>query len=274
MKYCNKLSVKLKTIEFNRQMSTIFILSIFLAIILSEYIFVYLNAGYGIVLCLSVTLLIYIIVSAVKMNYNFILSAESLALLPLYVMFTASLPWFFVSQDLLMPAIYSIILALCFWHIHEKNIDFKDVGLKTDKLAKYAVIGAAIGFFTGHIEYFVLLPEPSHPFFELKYLFRDIVYMTLFVGLGEELLFRGLIQNDLIKLFGVNKGIIGQAFLFGIMHMTWRSPMELLFTGIAGLLFGILYHKTGSLTGPIVFHGINNTMLVAVLPYYYSGLLI
>lgn len=265
--------MKLKTIEFSRQQATIFILSIFLAIIISEYIFVYLSAGQGILLCLGATLLIYLIVSAIKMNHDFVQSAESLALIPLYVMFTSSLPWFFVSQDLLMPAIYSIILALCFWHMHEKNIEPETVGLKTNKLLKYAVIGAFIGFFTGQIEYLVILPEPSYPAFELKYLFRDFVYMTFFVGLGEELLFRGLIQNDLIKIFGVNKGILGQAFLFGIMHMTWRSPLELLFTGIAGLLFGIFYHKTDSLMGPIVFHGINNTMLVAVLPYYYSGLL-
>ncbi|MEZ5336048.1 MAG: CPBP family intramembrane glutamic endopeptidase [Methanolobus sp.] len=262
-----------KTIEFNRIQATVFILVIFVAIIIAEYIFVYYDAGYGIVVCLALALAIYIIASVIKMNKSIEDSAESLSLIPLYVLFTASLPWFFISQELLLPAVYSIILALCFWHMYEKDIDPASVGLKKGNILKFTIIGILIGFFTGQIEYLVIRPEPSYPTFEIKYMLRDLVFMTVFVGIGEELLFRGIIQNDLIKAFGTNKGILGQAFLFGIMHMTWRSPLELLFTGLAGLLFGIFYHKTGSLTGPIVFHGINNTMLVAILPYYYSGLL-
>lgn len=265
--------VKLKKIELNDFQATWFIIDIFVAIVIAEYIFTYLNAGEGILLCLGLTILIYVIISGIDMKQGFIHSAESLALIPLYVLFTSSLPWFFINQQFLMPAVYSIILALCFWHMHEKNILPENVGLKGDNLLKYAAIGALIGLCTGPIEYWVLKPAASFPTFELKYLFRDLIYMTFFVGLGEELLFRGLIQNDLISAFGTKIGIFGQAFLFGIMHMTWRSPLELLFTFLAGLLFGILYRKTGTLTGPIVFHGINNVMLVAVLPYYFSGLI-
>ena len=265
--------MKLKTIEFNKLQSTLFIISIFLAIVISEYIFVYHDAGYGIVLCLLVTITIFIIISAITMDKIFVICAESLALIPIYVLFTSSLPWFFIDQQFLLPAVYSIILALCFWHMHEHNIQPKSIGLKKDKLLKYALIGTVIGIFTGQIEYLVLQPSPAFPTFELKYLIRDLIYMTFFVGIGEEILFRGLIQNDLVNAFGTKKGIIGQAFLFGVMHMTWRSPLELIFTFFAGLLFGILYHKTGSLTAPIVFHGVNNTVLVAILPYYFTGLL-
>ncbi len=266
--------VKLKNIEFNKLQSTLFIISIFLAIVISEYIFVYHDAGYGIVLSLFITIAIYAIVSAITMDHIFVICAESLALIPLYVLFTSSLPWFFIDQQFLLPAVYSIILALCFWHMHEHNIQPNSIGLKKHKLLKYAIIGTIIGCITGPIEYLVLQPAPAFPTFEFKFLFRDIIYMTFFVGIGEEILFRGLIQNDLINAFGTKKGIIGQAFLFGVMHMTWRSPLELAFTFFAGLLFGILYHKTGSLTAPIVFHGVNNTVLVAILPYYFSGLLI
>ena len=196
-------------------------------------------------------------------------SAEALALVPLYVMFTSSLPWFFIDQTFLMPAVYSIVLALCFWHIYYKNLDFSDVGLIPGNYIKFIIIGVMIGFFTGIIEYFVLLPAPSFPSFEVKYFLRDAVYMLLFVGLGEELLFRGIIQNELIRTFGVRWGIVGQGFLFGIMHMTWRSVPELGFTFLAGILLGYLYYRTGSLTAPIVLHGVNNIMLVAVLPYIF-----
>lgn len=254
--------------------ATSFIALIFLAIVLSQYVFVYRDVGYGILVCLLITLVIYILISAATMETKFIASAESLALIPIYVLFTSSLPWFFINQQFLLPAVYSIILALCFWHMHENDLQLSDVGINSKNLLRFAIIGAVIGFFTGQIEYQVLKPAPSFPAFEIKYLLRDLFYMTFFVGLGEEILFRGLIQKNLIGAFGVRAGVFGQAFLFGIMHMTWRSPLELVFTFFAGLLFGILYHKTGSLTAPVVFHGVNNAMLVAVLPYYFSGLLI
>lgn len=266
--------MELKKLELNNSQATLFIVLIFAAIVISQYTFVYYDAGYGIVLCLFVALAIYIIISAISMQDTFTASAESLALIPIYVLFTSSLPWFFIDQQFLLPAVYSIILGLCFWHMYEKNIPFDSVGFTRKRLLKYALIGIAIGFFTGQIEYQVLKPAPSFPTFELTYLFRDLMYMTFFVGIGEELLFRGLIQNDLIGSFGVRTGIIGQAFLFGIMHLTWRSPLELVFTFFAGLLFGMLYYKTKSLTAPVAFHGFNNTMLVAILPYYFAGMMI
>jgi len=266
--------VKLKKVAFNKLQATLFIASIFLAIVISEYFFTYKDAGYGIILCLISIILVYVIISAIDMEHSFINSAESLAIIPLYVLFTSSLPWFFIDQQFLLPAVYSIILALCFWHMHEKNILPKDVGLKKNSLFKYAIIGGLIGIITGSIEYWILHPAPAFPTFQLKYLLRDMIYMIFFVSLGEELLFRGFIQKDLIYAFGTKTGILGQAFLFAAMHMTWRSPLELAFTFFAGILFGTLYHKTGSLTASIALHGINNIMLVAVLPYYFTGLLI
>jgi membrane protease YdiL (CAAX protease family) len=53
------------------------------------------------------------------------------------------------------------------------------------------------------------------------------------------------------------------------MHLTWRSVPELGFVFIAGLILGALYLKTKSLVAPIIAHGINNVILVAVLPYVF-----
>jgi hypothetical protein len=99
---------------------------------------------------------------------------------------------------------------------------------------------------------------------------RDFVYMTLFVGLGEELLFRGIIQRDLQDIFGKHTGLIIASYLFGIMHLTWRSVPELFFAFLAGMLLGYIYNRTNSLIGPIFLHGVNNTVLVGVLPYLFA----
>lgn len=245
----------------------LFIISIIAGITLSQYIFVYSNISYGIVLSLLITLAIYIIISIIKMPAQLTRVAESLALIPLYVLFTSSLPWFFVQQRLLLPMVYSLILGLCFWHMYEQDIGFKEVGIVKHNILKLAFIGIALAIPTGIIEYLILRPAPAFPAFELKYLSQDLIYMTFFVALGEELLFRGIIMNDLRRLFDFKTALLGQAFLFGIMHMTWRSLPELGFTFVAALILGYLYHRTGSLMGSIAMHSMNNTILVGVLPY-------
>jgi len=114
------------------------------------------------------------------------------------------------------------------------------------------------------------LPAPAYPIFEFKYLFRDLIYMTFFVALGEEVLFRGLVQRNLTKMYGWGIALLSTGFLFSVMHLTWRSVPELGFTFFAGILFGYIYYKTKSLVAPIVLHGVNNVMLVAIMPYVFS----
>jgi membrane protease YdiL (CAAX protease family) len=253
--------------SLQKRSATLFISLIILGIVLFQYIFVYSDVGWGILLSLAMALSVYIIISVVRLQSDLMNSAESLMLIPLYVLFTSSMPWFFVEQQLLLPMVYSLILALCFWHMFERDIDFGDVGIIKNKMFKYAVIGALIAIPTGFIEYVILTPDPAFPSFEFKHLAQDILYMTFFVALGEELLFRGIIMNDLKRLFDWRIALIGQGFIFGIMHMTWRSVPEIGFTFLAGVLLGYYYHRTGSLIGPIVLHSVNNVMLVGVLPY-------
>lgn len=250
-----------------RNLSLIFILSILLMITILEYIFVYTNVGYGIILALFLTILIYIVASIPKQETGVMRTAEGLALIPLYVLFTSSLPWFFIEQQYLLPAVYSIILALCVFHVHEKNIKIEKLGFVTKNWPKYVIIGSLIGIPTGVAEYLVLTPAPAFPTFQLQYLLRDVIYMLLFVSLAEEVLFRGIIQTDLQKVFGGQRGLIMTAYLFGVMHLTWRSVPELGFTFFAGYLLGYIYYRTNSLVAPIFLHGVNNIMLVSILPY-------
>ncbi|MCZ7396194.1 MAG: type II CAAX endopeptidase family protein [Candidatus Methanoperedens sp.] len=258
-----------KKIEFSHTSSRFFILLIFIAIIVSEYIFAFKDVSYGIVLSLFITIAIYVTISVTRMEGDFVNSAESLALIPIYVLFTASLPWFFISQQYLLPAVYSLILALCFWHINERNIDLHELGFRSEGALKYALIGAALAIPTGIIEYIILMPSPSFPSFEITILLRDALYMLLFVALAEELLFRGIIMNDLKKVFGLRTAILAQSAMFGIMHMTWRSSYEIAFTFFAGVLLGYFYYRTRSLVGPIVMHGMNNIILVSLMPYIF-----
>jgi len=250
-----------------RTTAAFFILCIIAAIVVSQYVFVYSDVAYGILLSLLIALGVYIIISVVRMRSELIRSAESLSLIPLYVLFTSSMPWFFVEQELLIPMVYSLILGLCLWHMYEHGLGLRDVGIVWRKPVRYMLLGSLIALPTGYIEYRILLPAPAFPSFELVHLLRDLANMTFFVGLGEELLFRGIIMSDLERLFGWRTALLAQAFLFGVMHMTWRSIPELGFTFMAGLILGYLYHETGTLLTPIAMHSVNNVVLVSILPY-------
>ncbi len=272
IEYLKESNYQFRKLKFSSISSTIFILIIFIAITISEYIFAYRDVTYGIVLSLFITLSIYIVISVALMREDYMRSAESLALIPLYVLFTSSLPWFFINQQYLIPAVYSIILALCFWHINEHQLDFHELGFTKDKALKYAFMGLFLAIPSGFIEYIILAPNPTYPIFDVRYLLRDTIYMVFFVGLAEELLFRGLIFNDLKRIFGWKSALLGQGALFGMMHMTWRSPIEIAFTFAAGMVLGYIYHRTKSLVGPISMHAVNNILLISILPYLYPSI--
>lgn len=244
-----------------------FVLGIILFITACEWIFAFRNVSYGIVLALALSVLIYLALSLIKFDPTTESCSEALALVPLYILFTSSLPWFFLDPQLRLPAVYVIVLVLCAWHIYLKGLDFKELGLKKDRFLLWAALGVLLALPLGFTEFFVISITPAYPEFHWKYLLRDLVYMTLFVGLGEELLFRSIIQTALKNLFGRWWGLFLAAAIFGVMHMTWRSGLEVFFTFCAGLAFGYFYEKTGSLTGPVIMHGVGNTILVAVMPY-------
>ena len=253
--------------KMSRVYPALLIAVICLGITFCEWVFAYHDVAYGIILALFLALIIYMVIPIAKMGRAFTDCAESLVLLPLYILFTSSLPWFFLSQEWLLPAVYSAVLALCAWHIYRKNISLRDIGFRSDKMLKYIVFGVVLGLPLGTIEYFIITPVAAFPTFEIKYLVRDLVYMVVFVSVGEELLFRGLVQRDMMNLLGWKLGLLGASLMFGVMHLTWRSIPELGFTFLAGVVLGYVYYRTRSLTTPIIAHGVGNTVLVAVLPY-------
>lgn len=86
-----------------------------------------------------------------------------------------------------------------------------------------------------------------------------IIVLALLSALGEELLFRGLLQPWL--------GIIPQAILFGLLHQVRGSSrwVWVAWATLVGLLLGSIFRVTGSLAGPIVAHALVNGLNLAYL---------
>jgi len=243
------------------------ILSVISLIFTVEYIFVYVSAVLGIILSLACAMAIYAVTSLINLKREVSEALETTALLFIYVLMVSSLPWFFFGQELLIPAVYSVVLGICLAYMYQRNIPSERMGLTMANWRRHALLGSILGVPAGLIEYFILRPTPPYPDFRLTYFFQILFYMTLFVGLGEELLFRSLIQTSLEGAYGNKAGLLLGALIFAIMHLTWRSIPELIFVFFAGLILGYTFQKTGSLITPIFMHAINNTVLMAVMPF-------
>src|SRR5262245_34832367 len=86
-----------------------------------------------------------------------------------------------------------------------------------------------------------------------------IALLAVLSSLGEELLFRGLIQPS--------AGIIVQALLFGVLHQVSGSSrwVWVVWATLTGLCLGAIFQLTGSLIGPIAAHALVNGVNLSYL---------
>ncbi|WP_226013229.1 CPBP family intramembrane glutamic endopeptidase [Halomicrobium salinisoli] len=96
------------------------------------------------------------------------------------------------------------------------------------------------------------------------------VLSLVLVAPAEELLFRGAIQGRLRTVFGPVTAVAVASLVFGALHLTNYTgrvgPIVAgaLLISVVGTVFGALYELTGSLTVPIVAHGVYNAILMSV----------
>lgn len=96
----------------------------------------------------------------------------------------------------------------------------------------------------------------------LKDLLLNLVFVAGLAAVGEELVFRGMIQRLLIKVFKSPwAGIIVSAILFSAIHMQFLGflPRFLL-----GILLGAIYWYSGSLYAAMLAHFIYDAFVITV----------
>lgn len=90
--------------------------------------------------------------------------------------------------------------------------------------------------------------------------------VALAAGIGEELLFRGVIQAGLEGLIGPVTALAVASLLFGLAHAL--TPAYFVLTCVMGLYLGWLYQATGNLVVPIMVHFLYDWV---VLAWYLRG---
>ncbi|MFC7096925.1 CPBP family intramembrane glutamic endopeptidase [Halobaculum marinum] len=103
-----------------------------------------------------------------------------------------------------------------------------------------------------------------------SYFLLMIPLSFLTVAVGEEILFRGVVQGELRRALGPAGAIAGASLLFGLLHYlagAGTPTQRLVYVAVAALLgvgLGAMYEYTDNLVVPVVVHGAYNATQFAV----------
>ncbi|MGL5823002.1 MAG: lysostaphin resistance A-like protein, partial [Sarcina sp.] len=97
-----------------------------------------------------------------------------------------------------------------------------------------------------------------------------ILQSFIYAPLIEELMYRGIILNSLIKKYPEKIALILTSLLFGIMHFNFYQTINAF---LVGLMIGYLYIKTKSLYLCITIHFFNNFIALYLPSFIYENIL-
>jgi len=195
------------------------------------------------------------------------ISLEVVALIFASRVVLSPFPYGFLSLPVFLPTIYTLILAGLVLYLTYRKVSARDVRLSKGRLGVGVQLaaGLTVGTVIGFIEYFVLRPQPVLAGASLLQMLAYImIVLGVMVGVVEETLFRGLLQSSLEKAIPGWQAIGVSSVMFGLMHVGWMNPLEVLLGYGAGVVFGYLAMVTDSLIAPITAHNFGNVVLYLI----------
>ncbi len=116
-----------------------------------------------------------------------------------------------------------------------------------------------------------LVDEAVIPLFRTCRLW-ELAIIAGIAGFGEEMLFRGVIQNAVADQFsqplGIVVGWIAASAVFGLLH--WVTPTYAGLATLIGLYLGWLWIATGNLLVPVIVHALYDFWALVYLVRYRS----
>jgi membrane protease YdiL (CAAX protease family) len=98
----------------------------------------------------------------------------------------------------------------------------------------------------------------------------ELGVIALLAGLGEEMLFRDIVQGWLADkiggFYGAAVGLGVAAMIFGLLHCI--TPAYVLLAGGIGLYFGAIWLATGNLFVPIISHALYDFLALLYLVHF------
>lgn len=155
------------------------------------------------------------------------------------------------------------------WTLYRHRLVYSDATFPRQKGAGAILLVCVPFIYTSMYMLNLLCAELNLPnlmedsFIDLSGNVWGVLSMALAAPILEECLFRGAIEGHLLRTWQRPwLAVTVSALVFGLIHM---NPVQMVFAFLAGLVFGWLYYRTGSVLPGIVGHILNNTMAVITL---------
>ena len=191
----------------------------------------------------------------------------ALTLVPLIRIFSLSMPlisfdqpyWYIMASLPLSAAILVVMAAL--------GLSPRAVGISLGRRLYLQPPIIALGFGLGIAEYYILRPEPLIGELTLREFVVPALILLAATGFLEELLFRGVLQRTAASTLGPAFGVIYVSAVFALLHIGYRSALDMAFVFGIALIYGWAVSKTGSIIGVSLSHGLTNIVLFLVVPF-------
>jgi uncharacterized protein len=104
-------------------------------------------------------------------------------------------------------------------------------------------------------------PQVAAQAIELVEPWLAVLAIVVLAPIAEEVFFRGVVFNALLREAGPRWAYFGSAALFAVIHLSLIAAVPLFLLGLA---FAWVYQRTQNLLAPIVMHAVVNGLSVAV----------
>ncbi len=170
-----------------------------------------------------------------------------------------------IGKELTLLVYYVITMSASFLFAHYirkketdiSNYNIRAISPKIAIIVGVGVIGLQLGVLSPITS---LIPIPDffkRVFLEMGEMKGVFAFMTMVIAapVFEELIFRGVILDGLLKRYTPAKSIFISSLLFGIVHL---NPWQFIAAFGIGLFMGWVYYKTNNLSLCILVHFVNN----------------
>ncbi|KUK82767.1 MAG: putative metal-dependent membrane protease [Pelotomaculum thermopropionicum] len=235
------------------------------AITAAEIITAYFNPVSGIV-CHVILMLALLVHASLAYRQPVNVVYMALALAPMIRIMSLSMPlvdvppmyWYLIISLPLFAAAVAVM----------RIAGFKpgEVGLVPGNLP-FQMLVAFLGVPLGLLEYLILRPDPLVPALTFSYIWLPALILLVSTGVLEEFIFRGVMYRAAVDNLGRWYSIMYISFIFGVLHITHRSPLDLLFVLGVALLFSVAVSLFRSILGVSLAHGLTNIGLYLIWPH-------
>jgi membrane protease YdiL (CAAX protease family) len=166
------------------------------------------------------------------------------------------------SLQSLLIALATLSGTLLILYLFMRFVDkrpFKELGLELHKRGPDIIMGSAMGLMVMSMGYFSLIILDEINLQNLNFAWIEILLsigVFLAVSIGEEILFRGYIQRNLMYSFNNYTALFISSVIFALAHGFNPNLNWIALTGLfgAGILLGLSYIYTRNLWFPIALH--------------------